>query len=134
MFFKLVLQDKDDPRPIWTLYHTIDDMRGNIYFIRGNVRIQVITDDMIYFYMIDKISMVPTLENVMANPPYMSCSQLMFGARVRFGVSFKVDQPGFTIFTRKYFHNFKVQLDTENYEGALGVNLSKHKKYVMAIR
>lgn len=39
LFFKLVQHDKDDPHPTWTLYHTIDDMRGNIYFIRGNIRI-----------------------------------------------------------------------------------------------
>lgn len=39
LFFKLVQLDKDDPHPTWTLYHTIDDMRGNIYFIRGNIRI-----------------------------------------------------------------------------------------------
>jgi hypothetical protein len=29
-------------------------MRGQIYFIRGNVRIQIITDEKIYFFLIDK--------------------------------------------------------------------------------
>lgn len=80
--------------------------------------------------MIDKQTFMPSLENAMAN--FMHASQLMFGARVRYGISFKVDQPDFTIYTRKYFHNFKVQLDTYNYEGALGSNLAKNRMYVMA--
>lgn len=67
----------------------------------------------------------------MAN--YFQASQLMFGARVRYGIAYKVDQPNFVIYTRKYFHNFKVQLDTNNYEGALGSNLEKHKMYAMSI-
>jgi hypothetical protein len=39
LFFKIEKEDNDDVRGTWTLYHTIDDMRGSIYYIRGNVRI-----------------------------------------------------------------------------------------------
>lgn len=39
LFFKLKQLDKDDPHKAWTLYHTIEDMRGDIFFIRGNIRI-----------------------------------------------------------------------------------------------
>lgn len=91
-------------------------MRGQIYFIRGNVRIQVVTDEKIYFFVIDKDTFMPTLENVMYN--YMQCSVMMFGSRVRFGITYKSNQPGFSVYTRKYFHNFKVAISNENYEGA----------------
>jgi len=105
-------------------------MRGQIYFIRGNVRIQVTTDERIYFYIIDKETFIPTLENCMNN--FMACSQMMFGARVFYGITFKANQPGFQIYSRKYFHNFKVAVTTQNYEGSVGCNLSNMKSYVMA--
>jgi len=57
---------------------------------------------------------------------------MMFGAKVRYGISFKANEPGFKIYTRKYFHNFKVAITTNNYEGAVGENMTKMGTYVMA--
>ena len=111
LFFKLKHDVHEvDHRGTWSLYHTIEDMRGSVYFIRGNVRIQIVTDEKIYFYLIDKKTLMPHLENVMFN--FMHCSQMMFGSRVRYGISYKTGQPNFTIYTRKYFHNFKVQINS----------------------
>ena len=56
----------------------------------------------------------------------------MFGSRVRFAISYKTNQPGLMVFTRNYFHNFKVTINTENYEGAIGLNMSTKRRYVMA--
>jgi hypothetical protein len=70
VFFKQVF-DKDEEEMRWILYKTIK-VRGFVYFIRGNVRIQITTDKLIYFYLIDKETFEPTLENVMYN--YMSCN------------------------------------------------------------
>lgn len=67
LFFKI-----DDESGLWKEYHRFPKMRGQIYFIRGNIRIQVTTDEMIYFYKIDKETLIPDLENCMAN--YMQCS------------------------------------------------------------
>ena len=125
LFFKI-----DKETGLWKEYHKFEKMRGQIYFIRGNIRIQVTTDDRIYFYMIDKETFHPTLENCMNN--FMQCSQMMFGSRVRYGITFKANQPGFQIYSRKYFHNFKVAITTNNYEGSVGSNLSLMKSYVMA--
>ena len=105
-------------------------MRGQIYFIRGNVRIQVVTDEKVYFFIIDKETFEPTLENVMYN--YMQCSVMMFGARVRFGITYKTNQPGFQVYTRKFFHNFKVAISNNNYEGAKGCNLPSMGAYIMS--
>jgi aspartate 1-decarboxylase len=57
---------------------------------------------------------------------------MMFGSRVRYGITFKANQPGFQVYSRKYFHNFKVAVTTNNYEGSVGSNLSLMKSYVMA--
>ena len=50
--------------------------KGFIYYIRGNVRIQVITDEAVYFYRISQgqseHEFEVDLENVMAN--YMHCN------------------------------------------------------------
>jgi len=69
-FFKLEEDENTGDRK-WKLYHTINK-RGFIYYIRGNVRIQITTDDRIYFYLIDPETCEPTLENVMFN--YMNCN------------------------------------------------------------
>jgi len=127
LFFK-----KHHETGLWDQYHNFDEMRGQIFFIRGNVRIQITTEEKIYFFLIDKETFIPKLENVMWN--FMKCSQMMFGARVKYGISYKQNQPGFQIYTRKYYHNFKVCLNTDNYEGAFGANLSKSLKYILADR
>lgn len=88
LFFKI-----DEETGLWTNYFTFDDLRGQIFFIKGNIRIQVTTAESIYFYLIDKETFMPKLENVMYN--FMECSQLMFGTRVRYAISFKINQPGF---------------------------------------
>ena len=48
----------------WDEYHSIK-VRAFIYYIKGNIRIQVTTDDLVYFYIIDKETFMPHLENVM---------------------------------------------------------------------
>jgi len=78
---------KKDECGYWKQYHRIDNIRGTIYFIRGNIRIQITTEEKIFFYIIDKETFMPQLENVMNN--FMQCSSLMFGARVRYGIAFK---------------------------------------------
>ena len=65
---------------------------------------------------------MPTLENVMNN--FMNCSMMMIGKFVRFAITYKKGQTGFTVYQRTCYHNFKVQLSTENYEGAFGIDFS----------
>lgn len=88
------------------------------------------TDEKIYFYIIDKVTLEPRLENVMYN--FMGCSQMMFGPKVRYSITYKANEPNFTIYTRKYFHNFKVAINAENYEGALGGDLGRSQEYLLA--
>ena len=93
-FFKIEVDEEDGSRH-WKLYHSINK-RGFIYFIRGNVRIQIITEDLIFFYTMDKETLLPTLENVMYN--YMDCVQMMIGPKVRYCVTYKPGAKAFNVF------------------------------------
>lgn len=114
----------------WVQYHKIDDMRGQIYFIRGNIRIQITAESKIFFYLINKQTFMPELENVMNN--FIQCSTIMFGPRVRYGVAYKVNQPGIEIISRRRYHNFKVCINSNSFEGAVGQELKKTNTYAMA--
>ena len=87
VFFKIVEDEKTLERT-WVQYHSIET-RGFLYYIKGNIRIQVCDEDHVYFYIIDKETLIPTLENVMKN--YMKCSVMMFGSKVRYGVTYKIN-------------------------------------------
>ena len=115
---------------LWKKYAEFKNMRGQIYFIRGNIRIQVVTDETIYYFMIDKKTFEPTLENSMNND--FNCSMLMFGRAVRYGIAYKNSQSGFRIYSRKYYHNFKVAIDAGNWEDSYGANLPSKRQYVIA--
>lgn len=69
---------KRDEKGMWQEYDRIDNMRGNLFFIKGNFRIQITTDEKIYFYKIDTETSKPVLDNVMRN--FMECSTMMFGS------------------------------------------------------
>lgn len=103
LFFKI-----DPETELWTKYKEFDNMRGQIYYIKGNVRIQVTTDEKIFFYKIDRNTLEPELENVIYN--FMGCSQMMFGPKVLNCITYKQNEPNYKIYTRKYFHNFKVDI------------------------
>jgi len=70
LFFK-IMWDEMEQKKRWQLYKVLPH-RGFLSFMNGNIRIQVITDEKIYFYLIDKETFMPTLENVMFN--YMGCN------------------------------------------------------------
>ena len=89
----------------WQKYHELR-VRGFIFFIKGNIRIQVTTEQLIYFYLINQETFMPELENCMYN--YMGCNQMMFGRRVRYGISYKTNECSFEIYRRKYMHNLRV--------------------------
>lgn len=106
LFFKLVLDEEEGIRK-WELYHQFE-IRGFLYYIKGNIRIQITTDEKIYFYLIDKETLIPELENVMFN--YMACTQTMFGSKVRYCVTYKTNQKSFDVYRRKHWHDFKVPI------------------------
>ena len=103
----------------WTQYFSLDNIRGFIYFIKGNKRIQVITDTHIYFYLIDPRTFEPELENVMEN--FMGCTMMMFGSKVRYCITYKQNQKSFDIYRRKYEHDYLMNVINKNFDGSLGL-------------
>lgn len=61
---------------------------------------------------------MPELENVMNN--FMQCTQTMMGPKVRSCITYKVNQRSFEVHKRKYQHEFRVPITSENLEGAIG--------------
>ena len=77
---------------------------------------------MIYFYIIDAETLMPNLENVMNN--YMKCSQMMFGSKVKYGITYKPNQKQFDVFRRKYIHDIQSCVNNGNFEGSKGMELN----------
>mmetsp|Transcript_11928 Transcript_11928/g.18406 ORF Transcript_11928/g.18406 Transcript_11928/m.18406 type:complete len:121 (-) Transcript_11928:472-834(-) len=95
------------------------DIRGFIFYTKGNVRIQVTTTEWIYFYLIDPETFDPVLENVMKN--YLNCSQMMFGSNVQECITYKFNQKSFDIHRRKCQHDIRVNVVKENFSGSWGL-------------
>ena len=56
---------------------------------------------------------------------------MIIGAKVKYCITYKEGEPDFSIFTRRQFHNFKVPLTSESFEGALGANVGNYNQYVI---
>ena len=56
---------------------------------------------------------------------YMNCTQMMFGSKVRYCITYKTNQRSFQIYRRKYIHNFKVTVNDENMEGSKGIEFAR---------
>jgi len=119
LFFRQVW-DHDIEQSRWVIYHKIK-IRGFIYFIKGNVRIQIVSDNLIYFYLVDPITFIPTLENVMFN--YMDCTQMMIGSHKKYAITYKGNERGFEIYQRKYLHDLRVCINASNFEGAKALEI-----------
>ena len=127
LFFKIKVNDITGRRE-WKQYNSIH-IRGFIYYIKGNVRIQITTDEKIFFYLIDEETCEPILENVMYN--YMSCSTMMFGSRVRYGITYKINDKSFNIYRRKYEHEYMVNVRSENLEGAKALEIKSMNLFLV---
>jgi len=77
---------------------------------------QITTDEKIFFYIIDPETYKPIRENVMNN--FMSCTQMMFGSRAKYCITFKTNQRSFDIYRRKYEHDYKVCVVQDNLDGS----------------
>lgn len=72
---------------------------------------------------------MPELENCMYN--YMQCNQMMFGRRVRFGISYKTNERSFEIYRRKYMHNLRVQVHDSDFSGSKGIELTTMNTFLV---
>ena len=128
LFFKVTYDPLIDEKK-WVLYHQID-FGGFIYYIKGNIRIQITTDTQIYFYIIDRESLMPKLENVMNN--FMNCSQMMFGSKVKYGITYKTNEKSFDIHRRKFEHDFKANVVAADMDGSRGLPIESMNAFLVS--
>ena len=50
---------------------------------------------------------------------------MMFGSKVKYGITYKTNQKAFTVYRRKFIHDFRVPILLENLEGSMGLDLAK---------
>ena len=105
---------------MWKVYETIHS-RGFVSVNNSTNIISVIEDDYIFFYEIDLKTYVPQVRNVMNN--FMQCGMIVFGEASRFCITYKPNQPNFLKYKRKMEHDFRVRVNSENFEDAKGFNL-----------
>lgn len=128
LFFRLYL-DEFTGQKNWINYFTIEE-GGNIYHIKGNKRIQIVTDTQIFFYLIDLETYEVTLENLMNN--FMNCSIMMFGPKVKYGITYKTNEQSFDIFRRKYVHDFKVNTVALDLDGSRGLPIESMEAFLVS--
>jgi|APSaa5957512535_1039671.scaffolds.fasta_scaffold53588_2 hypothetical protein len=56
---------------------------------------------------------------------------MMFGSKVKYGITYKQNQRSFDIYRRKYEHDFKIPVVHQNLEGSLGIELQHHNAFVV---
>ena len=56
---------------------------------------------------------------------------MLFGANLKFCITFKTNETGFLIVTRKYEHGFKVEAHRANFEGSVGIYLASINSYLV---
>lgn len=92
---------------------------NSIYWIKGNKRIQIVTNSEIFIYLIDPNTYMPKLENVIKN--FMNCTSMLFGNKVRYGITYKGNERSFDTWERKYQHNYSATIINKDLEGSIGL-------------
>mmetsp|Transcript_2923 Transcript_2923/g.4513 ORF Transcript_2923/g.4513 Transcript_2923/m.4513 type:complete len:120 (-) Transcript_2923:2833-3192(-) len=57
---------------------------------------------------------------------------MMFGPKVRYCVTYKMNQRSFDIYRRKYWHDFKVPIQQENLEGSMGLEFPSMNVFLVS--
>lgn len=102
----------------WYNFKTIA-RNGRVFFMKRNKHIQITTTDQVEFYEFNEATCEPYLTNVVNN--FMECSVMMYGGGGKYCVTYKSAQKEFDVYKRKYVHDFKVQVEEQNFEGSKGL-------------
>jgi hypothetical protein len=73
---------------------------------------------------------MPKLENVMNN--FMNCSQMMFGSKVKYGITYKTNEKSFDIHRRKFEHDFKANVVTADMDGSRGLPIESMNAFLVS--
>ena len=62
---------------------------------------------------------------------YLGCTQMLFGKKVKYSVTYSTNQRSFQIHRRKQLHNFKVSVMRKDLEGAKIMELKRYKQFLV---
>lgn len=63
---------------------------------------------------------------------FMGCSEMMFGSRVRYCITYKTNQLSFDIYRRKFTHDFKLNVVPENLDGSRGLYIGSMNAFLVS--
>jgi hypothetical protein len=69
------------------------------------------------------VTYMPELDDVMYN--YMKSSNLIFGRKLKYCCSYKINHRGVDIYSRKYENCFKGRINTENFSNSIIIESKK---------
>ena len=84
-----------------------------------------------YFYEIDDHTFEPMIRNVMNN--YINCSMMLFGAKGKYGITYKQNEGNFDLYRAKYVHDFKVTIVHEDFDGSRGLPVESMKAFLVGV-
>jgi hypothetical protein len=70
------------------------------------------------------------LENLMNN--FMNCSVMMFGPKVKYGLTFKSNERSIDIYRKKYIHDFKVCAVDDDLDGSRGLPIESMNAFLVS--
>jgi len=73
---------------------------------------------------------MPELENVMQN--FMNCSQMMFGSKVKYGITYKTNNKSIDIHRRKYEHDFRLNVIEDDLDGSRGLPVDSMNAFLVS--
>ena len=57
---------------------------------------------------------------------------MMFGSKVKYGITYKTNMDSFYIWSRKFINDFRVPVVDENLEGSLGLEFSSMNAFLVS--
>lgn len=57
---------------------------------------------------------------------------MMFGSKVRYGITYKTNQKSFDIYRRKYEHNFRINVVEDNLDGSIGLPMETMNAFLVS--
>ena len=63
---------------------------------------------------------------------FMGCSEMMFGSKVRYGITYKTNQKCFDIYRRKYEHDLRLNVVDANFDGSRGLSIETMNAFLVS--
>ena len=63
---------------------------------------------------------------------FMNCSLMMFGAKGKYGITYKTNEGNFDVYRRKYIHDYKVAVVDGNMDGSRGLPIESMNAFLIS--